>query len=132
MTEFPLLLTVPTYMALTHKHIAITVAIDVNRLVYETPEFLPYFRATTPISEIAQLNIGSRPSARTASAKIEDLRAIPWVFSWSQTRIMLVSSNAAVCVYGCVSVLQLYCRRCSRTTLCSTSSWSRSRFCILY
>jgi phosphoenolpyruvate carboxylase len=46
------------------------------QLVYETPEFLPYFRGATPISEIAQLNIGSRPVARTASAKIEDLRAI--------------------------------------------------------
>jgi phosphoenolpyruvate carboxylase len=58
-------------------------------LVYGTPEFLPFFRAATPISEIAQLNIGSRPAARTASARIEDLRAIPWVFSWSQTRVML-------------------------------------------
>ena len=58
-------------------------------LVYETPEFLPYFRAATPISEIAQLNIGSRPTARTASARIEDLRAIPWVFSWAQSRVML-------------------------------------------
>ncbi len=58
-------------------------------LVYETPEFLPYFRAATPISEIAQLNIGSRPAARTSSARIEDLRAIPWVFSWAQTRVML-------------------------------------------
>jgi phosphoenolpyruvate carboxylase len=60
-----------------------------RNLVYETPEFLPYFRAATPISEIAQLNIGSRPAARTGSARIEDLRAIPWVFSWSQTRVML-------------------------------------------
>ena len=58
-------------------------------LVYETPSFLEYFRAATPISEIAQLNIGSRPAARTGSARIEDLRAIPWVFSWSQTRVML-------------------------------------------
>jgi phosphoenolpyruvate carboxylase len=58
-------------------------------LVYETPEFLPYFRAATPIAEIAQLNIGSRPAARTSSARIEDLRAIPWVFSWAQTRVML-------------------------------------------
>jgi len=57
--------------------------------VYETPEFLPYFRAATPISEIAQLNIGSRPAARTGSMKIEDLRAIPWVFSWGQCRVML-------------------------------------------
>ena len=60
-----------------------------RHLVYETPAFLPYFRAATPISEIAQLNIGSRPAARTGSLKIEDLRAIPWVFSWSQCRVML-------------------------------------------
>jgi len=58
-------------------------------LVYETPEFLPYFRASTPIAEIAELNIGSRPASRKASQKIEDLRAIPWVFSWSQCRLML-------------------------------------------
>jgi len=58
-------------------------------LVYETPQFHPYFHAATPISEIAQLNIGSRPAARAGSAKIEDLRAIPWVFSWAQSRVML-------------------------------------------
>jgi len=58
-------------------------------LVYETPEFLPYFRASTPIAEIAELNIGSRPASRSASSRIEDLRAIPWVFSWGQCRLML-------------------------------------------
>jgi phosphoenolpyruvate carboxylase len=58
-------------------------------LVYETPEFVGYFRASTPIAEIAELNIGSRPAARTASSRIEDLRAIPWVFSWGQCRLML-------------------------------------------
>jgi phosphoenolpyruvate carboxylase len=58
-------------------------------LVYDTPEFLPYFRASTPIAEIAELNIGSRPASRKASQKIEDLRAIPWVFSWSQCRLTL-------------------------------------------
>src|SRR5690606_26548791 len=58
-------------------------------LVYETPGFEDYFRQSTVISEIARLNIGSRPSSRTRSQKIEDLRAIPWVFSWSQSRIML-------------------------------------------
>ena len=58
-------------------------------LVYGTPEFLAYFRAATPITEIAALNIGSRPAARAATARIEDLRAIPWVFSWSQSRVML-------------------------------------------
>jgi phosphoenolpyruvate carboxylase len=58
-------------------------------LVYETPGFVEYFRASTPIREIAQLNIGSRPSSRKASERIEDLRAIPWVFSWAQCRVML-------------------------------------------
>ncbi|MEP7085107.1 MAG: phosphoenolpyruvate carboxylase, partial [Betaproteobacteria bacterium] len=58
-------------------------------LVYETPGFERYFRMTTPISEIAELNIGSRPASRTKSTRIEDLRAIPWVFSWAQARIML-------------------------------------------
>ena len=58
-------------------------------LVYGTPGFVDYFRASTPIAEIAQLNIGSRPASRTASTRIEDLRAIPWVFSWSQCRLML-------------------------------------------
>ncbi len=58
-------------------------------LVKETPGFLEYFRASTPIAEIADLNIGSRPSARRGSARLEDLRAIPWVFSWSQCRLML-------------------------------------------
>jgi phosphoenolpyruvate carboxylase len=58
-------------------------------LVYETPGFAEYFRASTPVSELAELNIGSRPASRTASQRIEDLRAIPWVFSWSLCRLML-------------------------------------------
>ncbi|WP_370246268.1 phosphoenolpyruvate carboxylase [Candidimonas sp. SYP-B2681] len=58
-------------------------------LVYETPGFNDYFFASTPILEIAGLNIGSRPAARKASQKIEDLRAIPWGFSWAQCRVML-------------------------------------------
>ncbi len=58
-------------------------------LVYETPGFEDFFRQSTPLPEIAELNIGSRPASRTASPKIEDLRAIPWVFSWSQARVML-------------------------------------------
>ena len=55
-------------------------------LVYETPGFVSYFRAATPIAEITELNIGSRPASRTPSTRIEDLRAIPWVFSWGQCR----------------------------------------------
>jgi hypothetical protein len=58
-------------------------------LVYETPGFKTFFRQLTPIQEISGLKIGSRPASRTKSDAIEDLRAIPWVFSWSQARVML-------------------------------------------
>jgi phosphoenolpyruvate carboxylase len=58
-------------------------------LVYETKGFADYFFAATPIAEIADLNIGSRPTSRQATRTIEGLRAIPWVFSWSQARVML-------------------------------------------
>jgi phosphoenolpyruvate carboxylase len=58
-------------------------------LVYETPGFEQYFWESTVISEIANLNIGSRPASRKKSTAIEDLRAIPWVFSWAQCRLML-------------------------------------------
>ena len=60
-----------------------------RNLVYETEGFEDYFWASTVISEIATLNIGSRPASRTKTRKIEDLRAIPWVFSWAQCRLML-------------------------------------------
>lgn len=58
-------------------------------LVYETEGFEQYFWESTVISEIADLNIGSRPASRKQGGRIEDLRAIPWVFSWSQCRLML-------------------------------------------
>jgi phosphoenolpyruvate carboxylase len=58
-------------------------------LVYETEGFETYFWESTVISEIAALNIGSRPASRKKSRSIEDLRAIPWVFSWAQCRLML-------------------------------------------
>jgi phosphoenolpyruvate carboxylase len=58
-------------------------------LVYGTPGFTTYFRQSTVVSEIATLNIGSRPASRKPSERIEDLRAIPWVFSWAQCRLML-------------------------------------------
>ncbi len=58
-------------------------------LVYDTPGFTEYFFSATPIREIAELNIGSRPASRKASQKIEDLRAIPWGFSWGQCRLTL-------------------------------------------
>jgi phosphoenolpyruvate carboxylase len=58
-------------------------------LVYGTEGFRTFFRQFTPIAEIATLKIGSRPASRTKSDRIEDLRAIPWVFSWAQARVML-------------------------------------------
>ena len=58
-------------------------------LVYETPGFTEYFFSATPIREIAELNIGSRPASRKPSQKIENLRAIPWGFSWGQCRLTL-------------------------------------------
>ena len=58
-------------------------------LVYDTPGFTEYFFSATPIREIAELNIGSRPASRKPSQKIEDLRAIPWGFSWGQCRLTL-------------------------------------------
>jgi phosphoenolpyruvate carboxylase len=58
-------------------------------LVYGTEGFPRFFRQMTPLKEIAELKIGSRPSSRTNSERIEDLRAIPWVFSWAQARVML-------------------------------------------
>jgi len=78
----------PAYDAAMHR-----LSADAQRtyraLVYETPGFVDYFRASTPISEIAELNIGSRPASRTGSTRLEDLRAIPWVFGWAQCRLML-------------------------------------------
>ena len=60
-----------------------------RRLVYETPGFTDFFFAATPIREISELNIGSRPASRKATDRIEDLRAIPWVFSWGLNRTLL-------------------------------------------
>ncbi|MDM0123129.1 phosphoenolpyruvate carboxylase [Variovorax arabinosiphilus] len=60
-----------------------------RHLVYETPGFGDYFFSATPIREIAELNIGSRPASRNPSRSIEDLRAVPWSFSWGQCRLTL-------------------------------------------
>ncbi len=71
-------------------------------LVYDDPEFLRYFEQATPIGEISELKLGSRPARRTSSRKIDDLRAIPWVFSWMQSRHTLPGW------YGLGSALQEY------------------------
>jgi phosphoenolpyruvate carboxylase len=60
-----------------------------RKLVYETPGFGDYFFGSTPIREIAELNIGSRPASRNPSHKIDDLRAVPWSFSWGQCRLTI-------------------------------------------
>ncbi|MEU4433148.1 phosphoenolpyruvate carboxylase [Nocardia rhamnosiphila] len=59
------------------------------RLVHETPGFVEYFRQSTPVAEVGDLNIGSRPASRKPTNSVSDLRAIPWVMSWSQARVML-------------------------------------------
>ncbi|MBI5891991.1 MAG: phosphoenolpyruvate carboxylase [Nitrosomonadales bacterium] len=76
-----------------------------RRLVYETPGFTDFFFAATPIREIAELNIGSRPASRKPSNRIEDLRAIPWVFSWGLNRILLPGW------YGYGSAVKLFLER---------------------
>ncbi len=60
-------------------------------LIYEDPDFVYYFKHATPIQEVSNLNIGSRPARRKETEKIEELRAIPWVFSWMQSRVTLPS-----------------------------------------
>ena len=62
-----------------------------RRYVYEQPEFLEYFRTSTPQGELAGLNIGSRPARRNVSGGLGSLRAIPWQFAWTQTRLLLAS-----------------------------------------
>jgi phosphoenolpyruvate carboxylase len=67
---------------------------DVSRatyrgVVYDDPRFVEYFRSATPEPELGQLNIGSRPARRKGGGGVESLRAIPWIFSWTQTRHLL-------------------------------------------
>ena len=62
-----------------------------RRVVYDEAAFLEYFRAATPIEELGAMPIGSRPARRTNDERVESLRAIPWVFAWTQTRLLLPS-----------------------------------------
>jgi phosphoenolpyruvate carboxylase len=75
-----------------------------QRLVYGTPEFVEYFMQATPIDLIEHLRLGSRPARRAASADIRQLRAIPWVFAWTQSRHLISAwyglGHALECVVG--------------------------------
>jgi len=75
-------------------HDMMQIIADVSRktyrdLVFETPAFYDYFRLATPIDLIERMRIGSRPASRRAGTGVENLRAIPWVFAWTQSRLML-------------------------------------------
>src|SRR3546814_11338737 len=94
-------------------------------LVYRTPGFRDYFFASTPIREIAGLNIGSRPASRKSNQRIEDLRAIPWGFSWAQCRLILTGW------YGVGTALHAYLEHgCANSTATQIgrASW-RERVC---
>jgi phosphoenolpyruvate carboxylase len=62
-----------------------------RQVVYDDPRFIEYFRAATPEVELGSVPIGSRPVRRTADGGVDSLRAIPWVFAWTQTRLLLPS-----------------------------------------
>ncbi|MGE7828998.1 phosphoenolpyruvate carboxylase [Paenibacillus sp. NPDC093718] len=64
-------------------------------LIFRDPDFLSFFKESTPLPEVGELNIGSRPSKRKNSDRFEDLRAIPWVFAWTQSRYLLPAWYAA-------------------------------------
>jgi phosphoenolpyruvate carboxylase len=64
---------------------------EYRHVVYETPEFLEYFQVATPVDELGQINIGSRPARRGKKKGVESLRAIPWQFAWNQNRLLLPS-----------------------------------------
>ena len=79
----------PDEFLATASRLSIAAMSAYRHLVYETPGFVDYYFGSTPIAEIASLNIGSRPASRKPSRRIEDLRAIPWSFSWGQARVAL-------------------------------------------
>ena len=96
-------------------------------LVYETEGFVKFYRQMTPLAEISQLKIGSRPASRTDSERIEDLRAIPWVFSWARPGSCCPAGTASV--MHCVPFRTQPCYgRCSRG-LSSAPPWITWRWC---
>src|SRR5262249_57495523 len=85
-----------------------------RQLVYETPNFLEYWQQATPIDELSSLSISSRPARRRAGG-FAGLRAIPWIFSWTQSRALIPSW------YGVGSAFETFCQQDSGhlTLLCS-------------
>jgi len=83
---FPVIAPPPAAFTAAMEQIAGAARASYRGLIYDDPDFLRYFREATPINEISRLRIGSRPASRRGSGRIEDLRAIPWVFSWMQSR----------------------------------------------
>lgn len=79
----------PEHWRTLMQHLADDSRAAYRRIVYETPDFVSYFRLATPEVELGQLRIGSRPARRRPGTGVESLRAIPWVFAWTQTRLML-------------------------------------------
>jgi len=84
-------------------------------VVYDTPEFLDYFHSATPVPELAAINIGSRPARRpgatASSGGVESLRAIPWQFAWTQTRLLLPSwlgVDAAITASALARLREMY------------------------
>lgn len=77
------------------KSISETSQVKYQDLIFRDPDFMTFFKESTPLSEIGELNIGSRPSKRNNSDRFEDLRAIPWVFAWTQCRYLLPAWYAA-------------------------------------
>ncbi|MCW8194358.1 phosphoenolpyruvate carboxylase [Proteobacteria bacterium 005FR1] len=82
-----------------------------RKLVRENPDFLAYFRSSTPINELSKLSLGSRPAKRRQEGGIESLRAIPWIFAWSQNRLMLPAW------YGAGDAIEQLVRRGKRQEL---------------
>lgn len=69
--------------------VAADAALDAYRSLVRDPDFIPFFEAVTPLSELSAMPLGSRPARRATSTRLEDLRAIPWVFAWTQCRLNL-------------------------------------------
>jgi phosphoenolpyruvate carboxylase len=89
-----------------------------RNMVFDTPDFIPYFRAATPIDVIERLKIGSRPPARRGkSNRVEDLRAIPWVFAWTQSRHLFTGW------YGVGSGLQAMIERFGMDVIEEMKGW---------